>query len=282
MTQIFQIFSNKKLILTLQILAFLVGFILLSGLVLYWASAALENVTAKQLEFIKNKDFANAYSLTAQDFQKATSLDQFKAFIEQYPVLANYNHYAVTKRKITKDTGLLVVNLNSNNGLSKTVEFSFIREGKEWKISAINMEPAQEKQGFSFPQIESLLNADILQLNPELSGKETKIMEVKVGDKVDQRGVVSQSKDVFAPETEKILVSAYITKTTPGLLIEAVMTYLPTGDQVGPVTDEVKQGGDIISNFSFSKPVTSWPVGKYSIVIILSDGQQSKVEYTIQ
>lgn len=105
---------------------------------------------------------------------------------------------------------------------------------------------------------------------------------IYLNDTADSNGTVSVHKATFTPQTVEIFTSAYIEKAEVGLKITAVLSYLPTGDQVGPVTNEANQAGDIISNFSFTKPTAGWPTGDYKINISLSDGQTKDVVFSVK
>lgn len=109
----------------------------------------------------------------------------------------------------------------------------------------------------------------------------TTLVKVLISDVADAKGSVYTGKSTFTTETPELAVSAYILKAEKGLKVTAVMAYLPTGDKVGPVSNDTQTAGDIISNFSFSKPTEGWPSGEYSVTISLSDGQNMTINFNI-
>jgi hypothetical protein len=131
----------------------------------------------------------------------------------------------------------------------------------------------------SEPQNNSVVNSVSA---PVVTTKGATLVKVLVSDIVDKKGSVSTSKDSFLVTTPKITVSAYILNAATDLKVTALMTYLPTNEQVGPVSNNEEIKGDIISNFSFTKPVENWPSGEYKITIRLSDGQTQSVNFTIK
>lgn len=125
------------------------------------------------------------------------------------------------------------------------------------------------------------LTAESANVNSAKTGSTASMIKVLISDVADANGSVETGKTTFAPETPKLAVSAYILKAEKGLKVTAVMTYLPTGDKVVPVSSDTQIAGDIISNFSFSKPTTGWPSGEYKVVVSLSDGQNMTINFNI-
>lgn len=107
------------------------------------------------------------------------------------------------------------------------------------------------------------------------------LSKVLISDVFDAKGSVETGKDTFTASTPEIAVSAYILKAAIGLKVTALMTYLPTNEQVGPVTNNTEINGDIISNFSFTKPTTGWPSGQYNVTVSLPDGQTKAVSFNV-
>jgi hypothetical protein len=112
-------------------------------------------------------------------------------------------------------------------------------------------------------------------------GSNVTLVKVLISDVADANGSVETGKSTFAAAAPELAVSAYILGATKGLMVTAEMTYLPTGDKVGPVSNDTQTAGDIISNFSFSKPTTGWPSGNYSVTVTLSDGQAMTVNFNV-
>lgn len=116
---------------------------------------------------------------------------------------------------------------------------------------------------------------------PVVSNSGATLVKVLISDVADSNGSVEIGKSTFAAETPELAVSAYILKAEQGLKVTAIMTYLVTGDKVGPVNNDTQIAGDIISNFLFSKPTTGWPSGDYAVSVTLSDGQAMTINFNI-
>lgn len=111
------------------------------------------DVVDHQLEAIRQYDIPKAYSAyTSKDFQSATSLDQFRNFIEAYPVFLNNQSAHFSQRSIDKNIGTLRGNLTSNDHVNTPIEYKLIKEDDKWKILSIrllkpgNIQNAKEAQ----------------------------------------------------------------------------------------------------------------------------------------
>jgi hypothetical protein len=113
---------------------------------------------------------------------------------------------------------------------------------------------------------------------PTLAGT---ITEVRISDVVNSQGVAEVNKTNFTKDTAEVFVSVGIAGAAAGLVATAELVYLPTGDKVGPVTNQLSSGGDITSNFSFTKPTNGWPVGNYNINVSLSNGQKKTAPFIV-
>jgi hypothetical protein len=98
------------------------------------------DVVDHQLEALRQHDIAKAYhSYTSKDFQAATSLDQFRNFIEAYPVFLNNQSAHFTQRSIEHNVGTLKGNLTSNDHVITPIEYKLIKEDDKWKILSIRL-----------------------------------------------------------------------------------------------------------------------------------------------
>jgi hypothetical protein len=85
----------------------------------------------------------------------------------------------------------------------------------------------------------------------------------------------------YASTTPKIYVSAYVAGAQSGGQVSAELVYDKTGEKVGPVTNTNSESGDMISNFSFSKPTNNWPAGSYRINVT-SGSATGNTTFTVQ
>ena len=108
----------------------------------FYATRDLVQTVYNQLSAIQTDDIQKAYSYTSKDFQAATSFEEFKKFIEQYPALGNNRHVFFNYREISGNTGTIKGTLESKDGVATEVEYRLIKEKDAWKILSIKAESA--------------------------------------------------------------------------------------------------------------------------------------------
>lgn len=130
---------KKNLLIAGSILIWLIMFALSILSLVFYVTSGLVNVVNQELNSLKAGDIQKAYSYTSKDFQKATSLESFKQFIEHYPSLKNNKSYFFNERIIENNRGVLKGTLTANDGAQTPVEFQLIQEDGTWKIIGIKV-----------------------------------------------------------------------------------------------------------------------------------------------
>lgn len=98
------------------------------------------DVVDHQLEALRQQDIEKAYSdYTSKDFQTATSLQQFRNFVEAYPVFLNNQSAHFIQRSIEHNIGTLKGHLTSNEHVNTPIEYKLIKEDNKWKILSIRL-----------------------------------------------------------------------------------------------------------------------------------------------
>lgn len=257
-----------------KILIGVVVFIIVIVVVALVATQGISDVAKGQLEALKKEDYIKAYAYTSIDFQKATSLEEFKKFVAAYPSLRNNESSSFTNREIQNNEGTLQGTLTSRDGATTPVEYKFVKEKGEWRILSIKLKTT----GAKVTEEEATPTKEV---QSETKG-EGKIFKVMANDKVNSRGVVDENKESFNPTTEEISVSVYIEGAKKGTKASAEMEYLESGATVGPATNVLSNDGDLISNFSFTKPTKGWPKGNYKLKAFLSNGDSKEIEFAVK
>ena len=109
----------------------------------FYATSGIVDVANKQLVLVGEGKIDEAYQqYTSKDFQAATSLEQFKAFVEAAPSFKNNKDSTFTSREISNDTGSLEGTLTGPDGVATPVKYALIKEGGEWKILNIDLPKA--------------------------------------------------------------------------------------------------------------------------------------------
>lgn len=125
----------KKVIIGIVVFIFLIVFLALR------ATKGIVDVAQNQLTALRAGDVAKAYTYTSQDFQKATSLEDFKQFVQAYPSLSQNKQASFTSREIENNLGTLKGSLEAKDGAVTPIEYQLIKEGGQWKILSLQLEP---------------------------------------------------------------------------------------------------------------------------------------------
>lgn len=109
--------------------------------IVFYATSGLVDTVQGQLTALQSGDFKKAYSYNSKDFQKVTSLEDFKRFLNQYPSLKNNQSVFFNERKIENNLGTLKGTLTSKDGAKTPIEYRLIKEEGSWKILGIKVIP---------------------------------------------------------------------------------------------------------------------------------------------
>ena len=124
-----------------KILGGVVAFIILAIGLAFYFTAGMVGVVEKQLDLLRQGDIKGAYALTSKDFQKATSLERFTAFVKNYPSLSQNQGHTFTTRSIENNIGTVKGTLTAKDGAVTPVKFQLVKEQGEWRILFIEVRP---------------------------------------------------------------------------------------------------------------------------------------------
>lgn len=91
-----------------------------------------------QLAALRNNDIQKTYTNTSKEFQDATPQKSFEEFIKNYPIFKENRSASFGEIKIDQQAILVPVTLNSDSATAD-VEFSFIKQDKQWKLWSLNI-----------------------------------------------------------------------------------------------------------------------------------------------
>lgn len=127
----------------------LLGIVILIGLIFgiaFYATSGVAGAVKDQLSAIRSGDYEKAYSYTSSEFKKATSLDDFKKFIDKVPALKNNEGISINHREFNNDNGSVDGTLTSKDGLNTPIQYRLIKENGEWKIVEMNADLLNSKK----------------------------------------------------------------------------------------------------------------------------------------
>jgi TolA-binding protein len=122
----------------------LLALVAVSGAILFTES--IVDVAEKQIEYLRQGNIEKAYNVyTSKDFKAATSLDQFKEFVQAYPILQN-NHSALFPQRAIKDhITTLRGKIMASDHISSPIEYRLIKEDGKWKILSVRLLKVQSQ-----------------------------------------------------------------------------------------------------------------------------------------
>lgn len=231
----------------------------------------MSKVAENQLKALSAGNVEDAYTLyTSKEFQAATSLDVFKQFLAQYPALSNYKEVSFPTRETTNDKGHMEGTLTTKDGATVPINYDFVSEDGGWKIQYIGLPQAGVDS--TAPTGDTTATAS------------DKIAGFAMSDTTGDQGVVALDggKTEFTADTAEIFLSVYLKGMKKGDQVAAGLKYVANNDAIGPAVNDVTEDGDMISNFSFSKPTNGWPTGEYAVKVMLSTGEEQNYTFTVK
>jgi len=156
--------SNLKYILVLILAA--VG---LGGTYLYLDQPSLEKVAEEQLKALERNDVTKAYFLyTSRGYQRQHRLEEFRDLIASYPALSKPLSSSFYGETIDGGRGALAANLTAGNGEVTPVLYTFVKEGKFWKIDTLEPVEKEQKKTDNYQRIAAVQDPEALKPSAEL------------------------------------------------------------------------------------------------------------------
>ena len=158
--------KKKPMPIWFKILAFLAVLALIGVTAGILFTESLVDVVDNQLASLRNQDLSKAYhEYSSKEFQAATSYDQFRNFIDTYPVFFNNQSAHFTQRSIENNIGRLKGNLTSQEHVNTPIEYRLIKEDGKWKILSIRLlKPSNIQNAKDTGHAEDLIDVAKLQL----------------------------------------------------------------------------------------------------------------------
>ena len=105
----------------------------------FFVTSGLDEPVKRHLDALRAGNIEAAYAETSIAFQQNTSIEQYAAFIERYPVLKNIADYSFSSREVENGLGTLKGTLTTTDGGVVPVEFKLVKENDQWKILGLSL-----------------------------------------------------------------------------------------------------------------------------------------------
>lgn len=233
----------------------------------YHDEKVLTSIITDQLSALQQGDLSKAYyAYTSPDFQETSSRDVFVKFMQGHAIFKN--NVRIGTPKITfKDTlATALVELESEQGEKKIVEYKFAYAQGKWKIMAMKI-------------VEDVTPKEVAD---KLKQKKMIFSKVLIGTETDAHGIVTKNNTLFSPADKEITVNLQVSQSIPGSTIQMVLEHLESGSKISPVEATLKNEGDSMVTFVFSPPTEGWPVGVYKLHVTSSTGLEANYSFVVQ
>jgi len=229
----------------------------------------LIEVAKAQLKTIQDNNLQEAYEkYTAKEFQAATSFEQFKEFIQRYPILTQYRTVSFHKPNIRAGgIGTLAAILQSNQGAAD-VKYYFIYEDQAWKVWSLRISS-------SFDAKEEGSDAYVTDKDNHMS-----LGLMTVGDQVDEQGLITHPKTNFSPDLQNLYVDIEVKNGVKDSVINLNLQHQESGSSI-PTKATIEENGDSLLMSVFTPPSTGWPKGHYKLFVTTSSGLSQVITFQI-
>lgn len=187
----------------------------------------MPEVTNQFFTLIKDKKFGDAYKLTSSEFQKATSLEQLKSYLESNDLI-NFKKGKWTNVKFENNDGEMEGTVETTNGKSIPLFITFFKEDKSWKIHNIRRTDAQagiQSGSSDIPsdeQLKSMIKTTVADLGKAINSQNFDTFYASISAIWQSQTNAAELQDVFVEFIEK-----KIDVETPAKSIEPVISEPP-------------------------------------------------------
>jgi hypothetical protein len=233
-----------------------------------WAflfTTSISDIAGQQLTAIKRDNLEKAYAYTSSAFQEHTSFEQFKTFVDSYPVLKNFQRVRFIEKRVDDGAGYLYGKLIAKDGSKSTIEFQLMKYHHEWKIQALRLAPASEEGD-----------------DPIADKSGASIHSIFINDTADAQGYTQQGKKTVDKNAATIYATVQVIAPFTGIDASAILTNVASGSKIGPSTGEITKAGNVLKAFSFTRDQNKWPAGEYEVEISLSTGAKKVVRFEVR
>ena len=119
----------------------LLGVMLVAGIggAAFWSTRAPATVVQAQLVELRRGDLEAAYHRLSSDLQAQLPREEFERLVREHAGLGENKDATFWKRSVNNDRASLTGVLTSQSGQVETATFELVKEGGEWRVSAIKV-----------------------------------------------------------------------------------------------------------------------------------------------
>lgn len=229
----------------------------------------LLNLVKSQLKDLEHQDLKKAYEdYSSQEFKEATSFADFQKFVKKYPILTHHDHASFQNPNEKNGISIIAAILKSEQ-TAAYLKYYLVYENNQWKIWSLRiLSPSEEE-------------ANEQAASPQSSSDHMELASIKLGNQIDQNGVIEHPTAHFKTDAGNIYVNVEINHGTKGSVVSLNFQHLDTSSFI-PAKATIEENGDSILMSVFSPPADGWPKGQYKLVVTSSDGLNKVVDFDIE
>lgn len=250
-------------------------------------SEAMKKPIEGQLEALRQGNIPRAYqNYTSEVFKKMTSLDAFRNYVKDFPMLAQTVDLEFTDPAFDKGTSILEVRLNTDSTVT-VIEYTLGIEDDEWKIWGMKVLRQLAKMSATSSDTVGEPNVKVTQTKQDDEGDETpnapmEISRIEIGGKTTVGDSKLNAAHILKTNQGDIYVNVFIRRGIFGSKIELQMLHLESRTKIPSISTTLQQDGNIAVSFIFSPPVSGWPQGHYLLTATASSGARNVLEFRVE
>lgn len=252
-------------------------------------TAAMHKPIEGQLQALQDGNIPRAYqNFTSEAFRKATTLDAFRAYIKDFPMLTQKGELDFKDPVFDKGTSIIEVHLNGVTA-STELEYTVGIEDDEWKVWGVKVlkQLAKVPSATTPEAVGDPANVTVSQTKQAEDGKDApngplEISRIDIGGRQDINTPKTNPLYILKANQGDIYVNLYIRRGIFGTKIELQMIHLDSGTKIPSISTTLQQDGNLMVSFVFTPPLAGWPTGHYLLTSTASTGAQRTLTFSVE
>lgn len=216
--------------------------------------AKIKELLSSFLSAIGSGQYDKAYETTSPDFKNATTLDTFKSYFLENPLLVDFTSLSIEGTDARGNELFVKATAFDKEGQKLPLEARLIFRENGWSLLGIRFE-----------------DADMLVIE-----------SVKMGTEISLAGEVLNPRTEFQSDDKKILARILILNGKVDEKVTITLEHLPSHSKIEPVSIVFKEPGKQTVDVTFTSPTLGWPVGDYEMQIETSQGVSKVYQFSVK
>lgn len=225
------------------------------------------------LEALKRGNIEEAYQGTSAAFRDATSLDDYRRFIDSYPVLKDVAETGFSERTVENGVATLKGSITDSQGNSTALNAQLLQEGDAWMIQLIDLPnpPAPNPAASSNGSTNSVVTANSL---------ESSVGPIVIGAGRNTDGSLVNPGQPIPVNAPTISADIALINHPAG---ERVQVWVEQGEnRTEPIDGVIEGTGSGNMPFELHLGNSQFPPGRYTLVVSLGETKRFTQDFEIR